>query len=71
MNGYIRNLLLGTAIGLFVGMYIGVQMGIYINTEDNHKFLTKLGIQIIETRVNNGEPVYSYHIVDSKREDGK
>lgn len=71
MNGYVRNLFLGMFSGLFVGTCVGIPMGIYINMEDNHKLLTKLGIQIIETRVNNGEPVYSYHIVDNKREENK
>ena len=55
--------------GLMIGIILGRDM--QMKTDENQ--LKKLGIEIIETRVFNGEPEYSYRIVEpiKKEEEGK
>ena len=54
--------------GLMIGIILGRDM--QMKTDENR--LKKLGIEIIETRVFNGEPEYSYKIVEPiKKEEGK
>ena len=53
--------------GLMIGIILGRDM--QMKTDENR--LKKLGIEIIETRVFNGEPEYSYRIVEPiKKEEG-
>ena len=47
-------------VGLMVGLLLGRDM--QMNSYNN--LLKKMGIKIIETRVFNGEPEYSYKIVE-------
>ena len=54
-------------VGLMIGIILGRDM--QMKTDENR--LKKLGIEIIETRVFNGEPEYSYRIVEPiKKEEG-
>lgn len=53
------------------GLMIGFILGCDIQMKANENQLKKLGIEIIETRVFNGEPEYSYRIVEPiKKEEG-
>ena len=59
-------------VGCIVGLMIGFVLGCDIQMKANENQLKKLGIEIIETRVFNGEPEYSYKIVEPiKKEEGK
>ena len=59
-------------VGCIVGLMIGFVLGCDIQMKANENQLKKLGIEIIETRVFDGEPEYSYKIVEPiKKEDGK
>ena len=60
-------------IGFIAGLLIGFMLGRSIQMKSNNDLLKKLGIEIIETRVFNGEPEYSYKIVEQikKEEEGK
>ena len=59
-------------IGFIAGLLIGFMLGYSIQMKSNDDLLKKLGIEIIETRVFNGEPEYSYKIVEPiKKEEGK
>ena len=51
-------------IGFIAGLLIGFMLGYSIQMKSNDDLLKKLGIEIIETRVFNGEPEYSYRIVE-------
>ena len=58
-------------IGFIAGLLIGFILGCSIQMKSNDDLLKKLGIEIIETRVFNGEPEYSYKIVEPiKKEEG-
>ena len=58
-------------VGCIVGLMIGFILGCDIQMKANENRLKKLGIEIIETRVFNGEPEYSYRIVEPiKKEEG-
>ena len=58
-------------VGCIVGLMIGFILGCDIQMKANENQLKKLGIEIIETRVFNGEPEYSYRIVEPiKKEEG-
>ena len=64
-------LLVGVIIGFVAGLLIGFILGCDIQMKANENQLKKLGIEIIETRVFNGEPEYSYRIVEPiKKEEG-
>ena len=60
-------------VGCIVGLMIGFVLGCDIQMKANENQLKKLGIEIIETRVFDGEPEYSYKIVEpiKKEEKGK
>ena len=60
-------------VGCIVGLMIGFMLGCSIQMKSNNDILKKLGIEIIETRVFNGEPEYSYRTVEpiKKEEEGK
>lgn len=51
--------------GFIFGFFIGLERQAKLNNER----LKKLGIEIVETRVFNGEPEYSYRIVDKKKDE--
>ena len=51
-------------IGFIAGLLIGFMLGYSIQMKSNDDLLKKLGIEIIETRVFNGEPEYSYRTVE-------
>ena len=64
-------ILVGVVIGFIAGFLIGFILGCNIQMKANENQLKKLGIEIIETRVFNGEPEYSYRIVEPiKKEEG-
>lgn len=61
----------GVITSFIVGLLIGFMLGYSIQMKSNDDLLKKLGIEIIETRVFNGEPEYSYKIVEPiKKEEG-
>ena len=66
-------LLVGLIMGCTVGFLIGFILGCCMQMKSDNDLLNKLGIEIIETRVFDGEPEYSYRIVEQikKEEDGK
>ena len=58
-------------VGCIVGFMIGFILGCGIQMKSDNDLLKKLGIEIIETRVFNGEPEYSYRTVEPiKKEEG-
>lgn len=66
MNDNVKVLYIGLLLGAMVGFCIGLARGKSVTIKRNNELLSKLGIQIIETRVFNGEPVYSYRIIENK-----
>lgn len=66
MNDNVKVLCIGILLGAMVGICVGVIIGSSMTVKRNNELLSKLGIQIIETRVFNGEPVYSYRIIENK-----
>ena len=60
-------------VGCIVGLMFGFVLGCHLQMKANENQLKKLGIEIIETRVFDGEPEYSYKIVEpiKKEEEGK
>ena len=64
-------ILVGVVIGFIAGFLIGFISGCCMQMKTDENRLKKLGIEIIETRVFNGEPEYSYRIVEPiKKEEG-
>lgn len=57
-------LLVGVIIGFVAGLLIGFILGCCTQMKSDSDLLKKLGIEIIETRVFNGEPEYSYRTVE-------
>ena len=57
-------LLVGVIIGFVAGLLIGFILGCYSQMKTDENQLKKLGIEIIETRVFNGKPEYSYRTVE-------
>ena len=54
------------------GLMIGIILGRDMQMKSDNDLLKRLGIEIIVTRVFNGEPEYSYRTVEPiKKEDGK
>lgn len=47
-----------------VGLMFGLLLGRDMQMNSYNNLLKKMGIKIIETRVFNGEPEYSYKIVE-------
>lgn len=66
MDGDVKVLCIGILLGVMVGMCFGLARGKSVTIKRNNELLSKLGIQIIETRVFNGDPVYSYRIIENK-----
>lgn len=66
-------LLVGLIMGCTFGFLIGFISGCCMQMKSDNDLLKKLGIEIIETRVFNGEPEYSYRTVEpiKKEEEGK
>ena len=65
------DILASVIIGCAGGLLIGFIIGCHSQMKANENQLKKLGIEIIETRVFNGEPEYSYKIVEPiKKEEG-
>ena len=59
-------------VGCIVGLMIGFVLGCHLQMKANENQLKKLGIEIIATRVFNGEPEYSYRTVEPiKKEESK
>ena len=59
-------------VGCIVGLMIGFMLGCYSQMKTDENQLKKLGIEIIVTRVFNGEPEYSYRTVEPiKKEESK
>ena len=73
MSNYDFDILASVIIGFVAGLLIGFVLGCHLQMKANENQLKKLGIEIIETRVFNGEPEYSYRIVEQikKEEEGK
>ena len=57
---------IGMCLGMILGICVGMVFGESKQIQKNKELLSKLGIQIIETRVFNGDPVYSYRIIENK-----
>lgn len=71
MSKHDFDVLASLIVGCFAGGLIGVILGCHSQMKADENRLKKLGIQIIETRVFNGEPEYSYKIVEPiKKEEG-
>ena len=71
MSDYDFDILASLITGCIVGLMIGFIIGCNIQMKANENQLKKLGIEIIETRVFNGEPEYSYRTVEPiKKEEG-
>ena len=71
MSKYDFDILASVIAGCFVGLMFGFMLGCHSQMKADENQLKKLGIEIIETRVFNGEPEYSYKIVEPiKKEDG-
>lgn len=65
-------LLVGLIIGFIAGFLIGFMLGCYSQMKTDENRLKRLGIEIIVTRVFNGEPEYSYRTVEPiKKEESK
>lgn len=65
-------LLVGLIMGCTFGFLIGFISGCCMQMKSDNDLLKKLGIEIIETRVFDGEPEYSYRTVEPiKKEEGK
>lgn len=63
-----------TAIGVMTliflgGLVCGLLIGLDRQAQLDNERLRKLGIEIVETRVFDGEPEYSYKIVDRKKDE--
>ena len=65
-------ILVGVVIGFIAGFLIGFILGCCTQMKSDSDLLKKLGIEIIETRVFNGKPKYSYRTVEPiKKEECK
>ena len=66
------DILASVIAGCFVGLMFGFMLGCHAQMKTDENRLKKLGIEIIVTRVFNGEPEYSYRTVEPiKKEESK
>lgn len=71
MSKHDFDILASLITGCAAGLLIGFILGCHSQMKGDENQLRKLGIEIIETRVFNGEPEYSYKIVEPiKKEEG-